>query len=179
MNRYLWNAAAGAFTDYDWRTKKSSSALTAATLYPLYFSVASVDQARTITTTVREKLLQPNGVATTLVSSGQQWDAPNGWAPLQWIAIRGLQNYGQEQLASVIAQRWVAKNLEVFRTTGKLVEKYDLTGAAAAKGGEYPLQDGFGWTNGVLRKLLAMYPALATNAKFVGASQATPGTPRD
>jgi alpha,alpha-trehalase len=166
MNRYLWNAAAGAFTDYDWRARKSSEVLTAATLYPLYFRVASDEQARAITTTVREKLLQPSGVATTLTASGQQWDAPNGWAPLQWIAIGGLKKYGQEQLASVIAQRWVAKNLEVYRTTGKLVEKYDLTGAAAAKGGEYPLQDGFGWTNGVLRKLLAMYPALASNARY-------------
>jgi alpha,alpha-trehalase len=178
MSRYLWNAAAGAFTDYDWRARKSSEALTAATLYPLYFKVASADQARAITTTVREKLLQPNGVATTLTSSGQQWDAPNGWAPLQWIAIRGLQNYGQEQLASVIAQRWVAKNLEVYRATGKLVEKYDLSGAAAAKGGEYPLQDGFGWTNGVLRKLLAMYPALASNARFDAAPKVTPQAPR-
>ena len=40
----------------------------------------------------------------------------------------------------------------------KLVEKYDVSGDAAARGGEYPLQDGFGWTNGVLRRLLALYP---------------------
>jgi len=31
-------------------------------------------------------------------------------------------------------------------------------------GGEYPTQDGFGWTNGVTRKLMALYPADADAA---------------
>ena len=105
--------------------------------------------------------MQPHGLATTTADTGQQWDAPNGWAPLQWLAIGGLRNYGEETLAGTIAQRWVAKNVEVYRGTGKLVEKYDVTGSAAGGGGEYPLQDGFGWTNGVLRRLLAIYPKLA------------------
>jgi alpha,alpha-trehalase len=161
MARYLWNAQAGAFTDYDWRAKKPGTQVTAATLYPLYFKIADEAQARAVAQSVRTVLLRPHGIATTAVPTGQQWDAPNGWAPLQWIAIRGLKNYGEDVLADTIAQRWVSKNLEVFRGTGKLVEKYDVVGAAAGGGGEYPLQDGFGWTNGVLRKLLAMYPKLA------------------
>ena len=135
--------------------------MTAATVYPLYFNAASPAQAKSVAGVVRSTLLQPHGLATTVVSSGEQWDAPNGWAPLQWLAIKGLQNYGEEQLAATIAQRWVAKNVQVFKATGKLVEKYDVVGNAAGGGGEYPLQDGFGWTNGVLRKLLAMYPRLA------------------
>jgi alpha,alpha-trehalase len=161
VTRYLWNANAGGFVDYDWRARKPASDITAATLFPLYYKLADDSQARVVGVAVRSKLLQPHGIATTSIDTGQQWDAPNGWAPLQWIAIRGLQNYGQDALANTIAQRWVAKNLEVFRKTGKLVEKYDVTGSAAGGGGEYPLQDGFGWTNGVLRKLLAMYPRLA------------------
>lgn len=159
--RHLWNEKAGAFTDYDWRAKQLSSQVTAATVYPLYFKVASPAQAKSVAGVVRSTLLQPHGVATTVVATGEQWDAPNGWAPLQWLAIKGLQNYGEEQLAATIAQRWVGKNLQVFKATGKLVEKYDVVGNAAGGGGEYPLQDGFGWTNGVLRKLLAMYPRLA------------------
>jgi alpha,alpha-trehalase len=158
--RHLWNADTGAFADYDWRARELSSQVTAATLYPLYFRVADQVQARTVATTTRTKLLQPHGLAPTTVFSGEQWDPPNGWAPLQWIAIAGLRNYGNDQLAAVIAQRWVGKNLQVFRDTGKLVEKYDVIDDAAGGGGEYPLQDGFGWTNGVLRKLLTMYPAL-------------------
>lgn len=161
VTRVLWNSTVGAFTDYDWRTQKSSERVSLATLYPLYFKLSDKEQARTVAATVRAKLLQPHGLSTTAANTGEQWDAPNGWAPLEWIAISGLRNYGEDALAGTIAQRWVAKNLQVYRSTGKLVEKYDVTGAAAGGGGEYPLQDGFGWTNGVLRKLLALYPNLA------------------
>ena len=89
-------------------------------------------------------------------------DAPNGWAPLQWMAIDGFRRYGNNELADTIAQRWVKQNLVVFESSRKLVEKYDVTAAysSAAGGGEYPLQDGFGWTNGVLRALLVRYPSL-------------------
>jgi alpha,alpha-trehalase len=159
--RYLWNPAMNAYVDYDWRARASTGRLTAATVYPLYFRISDEREAKATASTVRATLLQPHGLATTIVQTGQQWDAPNGWAPLQWLAIQGLRNYGEEQLAGVIAQRWVGRNLAVFRSTGKLVEKYDVTGASEGGGGEYPLQDGFGWTNGVLRKLLAMYPDLA------------------
>jgi alpha,alpha-trehalase len=161
VTKILWDSAAGAFTDYDWRKKKSSGRVSLATMYPLYFKLSDEERARTAAATVRAKLLQPHGLATTTANTGQQWDAPNGWAPLQWIAIGGLRNYGEDTLAGTIAQRWVAKNLQVYRSTGKLVEKYDVTGSAAGGGGEYPLQDGFGWTNGVLRRLLAIYPKLA------------------
>jgi len=161
ITRYLWNDKVGAFTDYDWRSQELRSQVTAATVYPLYFKVASEPQAKAVALAVRSVLLKPHGVAATAVESGEQWDAPNGWAPLQWLTIQGLINYGDRQLAATIAQRWVGKNLQVFKATGKLVEKYDVTGDAAGGGGEYPLQDGFGWTNGVLRKLLAMYPQLA------------------
>ncbi|NLW97274.1 MAG: alpha,alpha-trehalase, partial [Xanthomonadaceae bacterium] len=82
----------------------------------------------------------------------------NGWAPLQWLAIRGLERYGEHDLAREVATRWIRRNLELFARQRKLVEKYDVTGEAEAGGGEYPLQDGFGWTNGVLRALLARYP---------------------
>ena len=159
--KVLWSPELGAFTDYDWRAQKLSDRLSAATLYPLYFKLSDDDKAAKIAATVRARLLQPHGLSTTAANTGQQWDAPNGWAPLQWIAIGGLRNYRQEALAGTIAQRWVAKNVQVYRATGKLVEKYDVTGAAAGGGGEYPLQDGFGWTNGVLRRLLALYPELA------------------
>ncbi|MET0534931.1 MAG: alpha,alpha-trehalase TreF [Steroidobacter sp.] len=161
MMRYLWSSRIAAYTDYNWRTRSLSTQVTAATLYPLYFNVTDPMLAKVIALTVRSNLLKPHGIATTNETTGQQWDAPNGWAPLQWMAIQGLKKYGEDQLAATIAQRWVAKNVQVFKETGKLVEKYDVVGDTAGGGGEYPLQDGFGWTNGVLRKLLATYPKLA------------------
>jgi alpha,alpha-trehalase len=165
MTRYLWNKAVGAYTDYDWVARKQGTQVTVATLYPLYFKVSDSAQADTVAATVRATLLRPHGLATTAIQTGEQWDAPNGWAPLQWMAIGGLRNYGQHSLAGVIAQRWIGVNLQVFRDTGKLVEKYDVVGSSAGGGGEYPAQDGFGWTNGVLRRLLAMYPQMLPEGK--------------
>ena len=90
-------------------------------------------------------------MVTTLETTGQQWDAPNGWAPLQWMAITGLANYGQTDLAKTIAKRWIQLNGDVFKRTGKLMEKYNVVDTQLeAGGGEYAGQDGFGWTNGVL-----------------------------
>jgi hypothetical protein len=68
-------------------------------LFPLFLHVANQHQAETGAQTVRRKLLMPGGIVTTLVVSGQQWDHPNGWAPLQWIAVVGLRNYNEAQLA--------------------------------------------------------------------------------
>ena len=99
----------------------------------------------------------PGGVVTTLETTGQQWDAPNGWAPLQWITIIGLKNYEHHDLATDIANRWVKLNSDVFKRTGKLMEKYNVVDTQLeAGGGEYPGQDGFGWTNGVLLALKAL-----------------------
>ncbi|QNB13592.1 alpha,alpha-trehalase TreF [Paraburkholderia tropica] len=162
IERVLWDPQLHAFSDYDFVHHTLTHRLTAATVYPLYTGVATRAQARQVAAAVRAGLLRPGGLATTQVSSGQQWDEPNGWAPLQYLAIAGLRRYGERALAQTIATRWIATNLVYYRRTVKLVEKYDVSAAAAkassAGGGEYPLQDGFGWTNGVLRALLVMYP---------------------
>ncbi len=90
-----------------------------------------------------------------MVETGQQWDSPNGWAPLQWIAIEGLRNYGYNELANEIKRRWIKTNLDNLNEKHKLVEKYNVINPIQpGSGGEYPLQDGFGWTNGVLAALL-------------------------
>ena len=93
------------------------------------------------------------GIVTTNNTTGQQWDSPNGWAPLQWIAVKGLDNYNYKEEARDIATRWISTNERVFKATGKMMEKYDVTDTVSkAGGGEYPNQDGFGWTNGVYLK---------------------------
>ena len=97
------------------------------------------------------------GLVTTLTETGQQWDYPNGWAPLQWISIKGLKNYNYNELAKEIAGRWINGNVEWYRKTGKLVEKYNVVSGIKGQGGQYPGQDGFGWTNGVLQKLMVEY----------------------
>lgn len=162
IDRYLWDASSGAYLDYRWTQQEPIRRLSAATLYPLFVGAASDSQAAAVAKTISRDLLKPGGIVTTPLDTGQQWDSPNGWAPLQWIAIAGLRHYGQTSLAETIACRWMVNVDDVYRQSGKLVEKYAViaTGRKGG-GGEYPLQDGFGWTNGVMRALIALYPAEA------------------
>ncbi|WP_303312212.1 alpha,alpha-trehalase TreF [Hymenobacter sp. BT730] len=155
---YCWDKNAGWFQDYNLRLKQRSMVPTLAGVYPLAFGLASSSQAKKVADVLKDKFLKDGGLVTTLNQSGQQWDAPNAWAPLQWLAIDGLERYHQSALARTIATRWVHLNASVFQQTGKLMEKYNvLDTQLKAGGGEYPLQDGFGWTNGVLLKLMNRY----------------------
>lgn len=148
--KYCWNEEAGFFFDYDFVGQKQKQSYTLAAAFPLFFHVATHDQAKGVQRILKDKFLKPGGLTTTLLHSGQQWDAPNGWAPLQWIAYRGLLNYGMEDLANQIKTNWTNVNLKVYDNTGKMTEKYDVWNKDGdASGGEYPNQDGFGWTNGV------------------------------
>lgn len=160
ITRYLWNDAEGAFFDYDWQLDHQRENLTAATVTPLFVQGASSAQAQQVASVIRARMLAPGGISTTEVDdSDQQWDRPNGWAPLQWMAIKGLYNYGHADLADEISRRWLLIVSELYEMESKLVEKYVLRPTTEhAKGGEYPLQDGFGWTNGVVARLLRDHP---------------------
>lgn len=133
--------------------------LTAATLFPLYLKAATADQANRTATAVQAQLVKEGGLVTTNVNNGQQWDAPNGWAPLQWAAVEGLNNYGKQTLAKDIGMRFLKNVQTTYDKEHKLVEKYVVEGnnLGGGGGGEYPLQDGFGWTNGVTLKLMDLY----------------------
>ncbi|MBN9336643.1 MAG: trehalase, partial [Chryseobacterium sp.] len=111
-------------------------------------------QAEITANTIEEKLLYKGGLATTTKQTGLQWDFPNAWAPYQWLGFKAMKNYGFDDLADKIKNNW-CKNVErVYKNTGKLMEKYNVEDTnSIAGGGEYPNQDGFGWTNGVYLKL--------------------------
>jgi alpha,alpha-trehalase len=157
IERWLWNAAEGRYGDYDTKDRRILPGVTAATLYPLFVGLASPEHAARVAQTVERALLAPNGLRTTTVDTGQQWDKPNGWAPLQWIAVEGLRRYGRDDLAKQIALRFVATADREYRASGRLLEKYDVEESKPGGGGEYPTQDGFGWTNGVVRAMQERY----------------------
>jgi len=165
IDRYLWDGSAGVYFDYRWSERAVIPRLSAAAIYPLFFGCASEQQARAVAGAIRGPLLRSGGLVTTPLATGQQWDAPNGWAPLQWIAVSGFNRYGERELAESIAHHWLRNVRRVYRESGKLVEKYDVVTERGGGGGEYPLQDGFGWTNGVTARLMALYPAAATAEK--------------
>lgn len=71
-------------------------------------------------------MLHPGGIPTTLEHTGEQWDYPNAWPPLQHIMIVGLNNTGDttaKRLAYEIAEKWVRSNHKAFKTTEAMYEK--------------------------------------------------------
>jgi len=150
INTYCWNQKRGFYFDYDYINKKQTDSLNLAACFPLFFKIASTEQAKAVSELLKEKFLSNGGLITTTEVTDQQWDSPNGWAPLHWIAVKGLENYGYSELAIDIAKRWLQLNKKVYENTGKMMEKYNVVNTnLIAGGGEYPTQDGFGWTNGV------------------------------
>ena len=158
IQQYCWNEDKGFYLDFDRKENRQKDCLTLAAVTPLFFRIATKQQAQKLADVIKSKFLSEGGVVNTLKITGQQWDAPNGWAPLHWMTIQGLENYGHHELASVIANRWIKLNTDVFNRSGKLMEKYNVVDThLEAGGGEYEGQDGFGWTNGVLLALIKQY----------------------
>ena len=147
----------GFFYDVRWRTwERVTDRPTLAAASVLFFDVALPYQAVTVANRLQSEFLKPGGFVTTTIRSGQQWDAPNGWPPLEWMAIEGIRRYGGIGIANTARDRWLALNRKTFEATGRMMEKYDVIDLdRAAGGGEYAAQDGFGWTNGVALALSA------------------------
>jgi alpha,alpha-trehalase len=157
-----WDPADGWFYDVRWRTAaRVTDRPTLATVAPLYFGLATAEQGSRVAARLERDFLRPGGFVTTTFRTGQQWDAPNGWPPLQWMTIEGVRRYGRADLADTARARWLALNRRTFQSTGRMMEKYDVVDPAReAGGGEYPTQDGFGWTNGVALALAAQMQAV-------------------
>ena len=146
------------FFDYDFTEGHTTDKWSLAGAMPLFCDAATDAQAAEVKKRIEEKFLRDGGVVTTLYKTGQQWDAPNGWAPLQFITAQGLMNYGFHELAKTIGERWMAVNERVFKSTGRMLEKYNVENIhLESGGGEYPTQDGFGWTNGVYLKFYELF----------------------
>ncbi|AEI51872.1 alpha,alpha-trehalase TreA [Runella slithyformis] len=154
IQNYCWNEAQGFYFDYDRTLNQPKNGYTLAAVFPLFFSLATDAQAAKVAGILEERFLRKSGLLTTLQFTHEQWDAPNGWAPLQWIAYQGLKNYRFDDLAGRVKERWMNNNEIYYAKTGKMMEKYNvLTEDVSAQDGEYPNQDGFGWTNGVYLKM--------------------------
>jgi alpha,alpha-trehalase len=150
LEDYCWDAETRFYYDFDMTAGIKTPIESLAAVYPLFTGLASGQQAEAVAALLRDSFLFSGGLVSTAVDSGQQWDFPNGWAPLHWIAVKGLADYGHLELALEIARRWTELNETVYRNTGKFVEKYNVVDTSLlAGGGEYPVQDGFGWSNGV------------------------------
>jgi alpha,alpha-trehalase len=150
-----WDSASTFFYDYNFVAGRPTEVKTLAGVFPLFFNLSSKEMADGTARVIEAEFLKPGGLTTTLIHTGQQWDAPNGWAPLQWITYKALRNYKMDDIADELKKRWLRQNIRVFRAAGKMMEKYNVMDTTLhAGGGEYPNQDGFGWTNGVALALI-------------------------
>ena len=150
MNNYHWSDSLGVFFDYQYEREDHLMNYTPAMMYPLFFKMASQEQADEVVKVLKGKLLKSGGITTSANKTRQRWDAPNGWAPLQWITLVGLDNYGYKEDALELAKRWTSLNEKVYKDTGKMRDKYNVEDLSLEAGGkEYDVQDGYGWSNGV------------------------------
>jgi alpha,alpha-trehalase len=158
INRLMWDSKTGLYCDYDYvrQRVRRYSFLTA--FYPLWAGIASPDQAAHVVRNLA-RFERAGGLQTSEFRSGDQWDAPFGWAPLQWIAVQGLRRYGYQTDADRISKRFLSLVQREFQRHHTLEEKYDVVrGSDDVKGGlRYGYRSneaGFGWTNAVFTALL-------------------------
>ncbi|XP_004750024.1 trehalase isoform X3 [Mustela putorius furo] len=164
MRAILWDEEKGAWFDYDLENGKKNLEFYPSNLTPLWSGCFSdpdaVDKALKYLED-SQILTYQYGIPTSLQKTGQQWDFPNAWAPLQDLVIRGLAKSPSpraQEVAFQLAQNWIRTNFEVYSQKSAMFEKYDISnGGQPGGGGEYEVQEGFGWTNGVVLMLLDRY----------------------
>lgn len=154
INKYFWDEKTKSYKDYHIKKNTKTPSEHIAALYPLFLGLADEEQAKAVAQHTEDKFLYLGGLVTTTKKTGQQWDLPNAWAPYQWLGFKAMKDYGFNDLAEKIKNNWCSNVERVYKNTGKLMEKYNaLDTETIAGGGEYPNQDGFGWTNGVYLQL--------------------------
>jgi alpha,alpha-trehalase len=167
MDELMWDKLRGVYCDYNYVRQRRSNISSLATYFPLWAGMVDAKQAETLVRSLR-KFENKGGLATTdnipvtqqLVPGAMptQWAYPNGWAPLHFIVIKGLERYGYHEDAKRIALKWLKTNLDWFNTHGVFLEKYNVADPEKPPAkGVYPSQTGFGWTNAVFERLCQDY----------------------
>src|SRR5439155_1757368 len=122
-----YDPATGSFSAVRWGPgARVTDRPSLAAAFPLYCGLATPEQGRAVAARLGREFLKPGGFVTTLIASGQQWDAPNGSPPLEWLAIEGVRRYGRGDLATRARDRWLALNRRTSQATGRMTEKYDV-----------------------------------------------------
>jgi len=158
MNNVLWDDKTGTYLDYNTKTNQRRFYPYATMFMPLWVGAASPEQAKKVIQKL-PFLEAPGGLMTSAFHSGNQWDAPFMWAPLQYFAVGGLQNYGETDAANRLAKKYINTVAKEFSEHGGIFEKYDVNRMESdvADGIDFGYDSnelGFGWTNGVFLEML-------------------------
>jgi alpha,alpha-trehalase len=160
VRELLWDENRGLFFDYDFARGRRRDYPFATTFFPLWVGAATPAQARRVAAVALPLLGRPGGLMTSTNGSGNQWDAPFGWAPLELVAAEGLRRYGMDAEADASALAFLGTVLGQFVEHGTVFEKYDVERRAAdvapnLRFGYTSNEVGFGWTNAVFLELEA------------------------
>eukprot|EP01084_Bolivina_argentea_P070895 128917_1 len=157
----LWDEEYNQFRDWNFKYKCFGNLNIASNFIPLWLECEHKEfndkKELLVESLNKSNLICGGGIVTTLYETGEQWDYPNCWAPLNSIIIEGLYFMGQQNMALKIANIWINNNYNTFLISKKMHEKYHCDRYGTGGGGEYKPQFGFGWTNGVCLKLLKMF----------------------
>lgn len=159
IEQYFWDNRLQFYTDYNWKKKETTQRLSLAGLFPLYFSIAKKTTAKKTFKHILTKFYTPYGLKTSTVHTGLKWDGSYIWAPLQYISIIGLKNYGYTDFAQNLLNAWTKSVNDYYKKHGSLLEVYtpsQLSAPAPGPAVNCHKGFGFGWTNGVFRKLNGM-----------------------
>lgn len=150
MSKLLFDGE--AFYDYNFKEGKTTGYMSVASFYPLWAGAATAEQAKATVENGLGKLEFEYGISTCEKREHNftfQWDYPNGWAPLQFIMIKALDNYGYKADALRIAQKYKNTVELVFEETGDLWEKYNVVNPSEGAAAEYETPAMMGWTAGI------------------------------
>lgn len=151
MTSLMWNENRGCFCDYMYKESQVSDLFSAAAFYPLYAKCCDAKEAAD--TVAKLPLIEMKyGIAGCEKKEGLselQWDYPNGWACLQYIVVKGLENYGYLKEAVRIAEKFIRLTDENFEKTGNLWEKYNVVTGKVSVTKEYATPPMMGWTAGI------------------------------
>jgi alpha,alpha-trehalase len=185
MRKLLWDEERRMFFDYDIVHERRNVYFSATCLYPLWAMhpddpstrILSPEEARRLVTTALETLEMPGGLAASAwdffeahrdTLPARQWDYPNGWAPHQMLAWRGLLNQSFTAEAQRLIYKWlytITRNAADYN--GTVPEKFDVvhrTHKVFAEYGnvntefEYITKEGFGWMNASYQVGLSLLP---------------------
>ncbi|KAL0101757.1 hypothetical protein PUN28_019111 [Cardiocondyla obscurior] len=173
IDNVLWNESEGIWLDYDTINKQPRNMFYPSNLSPLYtrsynFKFRQYYAKNAVSYLKKNKIDSYfGGTPSSADFTGEQWDYPNAWPPLQSFIILGLhqtQVKEAENFARTLADRWLRSNFLGYDEYGKMFEKYNaLHPGESGGGGEYNVQEGFGWSNGLIFELFKIYP----NAQYV------------
>jgi alpha,alpha-trehalase len=167
INALMWNEHDGLYEDYVFARQRTRRYPFLTTFYPLWAGIANPAQAARVAANLPQ-FERAGGLQTSTTESGDQWDAPFGWAPLELIAVEGLRRYGYRAEADRISEKFLGMVVEQYRKSGTIVEKYDVVRRSIELNreihfGYHSNEAGFGWTNGVFTNLLDALPGAQRN----------------